>query len=419
MNKKAKKSVLYLMMAFLSVLFIAAFFSYLFFLYPGKNITFSFNPDSSYWPTHGWKISTPEQQGMDSEVLARIFDKIKEKSWFRKKIHTFIAKQTKELPRDSLNIKGVLIIRNGYIVLEANIIDDKSFLHPIYSSTKSFISAIFGIALSKGQIKGIDQNVLSFFPEFEIQNLDFKKESMTLKHLLCMSSGFEWPELGSNYYDVLNPVNQMSLSDDWAEFALNKPVILEPGRKFNYNSGCSQILTAILHKQTGKNLTGFVQKNLFEPLGITRYRWERCHNGVLNGSHGLNMTLRDMAKFGYLFLKGGSWDGQQIIPKKWIEESTKRQIKRPGRQGWFIPFYGYQWYVHSFGFHSLGSKGQYIVVLPEFDIVVVFASNLARHETFEPLNLVKQFVIKSVKSKTALPDNPDATALLRLKLNDF
>ena len=120
-----------------------------------------------------------------------------------------------------------------------------------------------------------------------------------------------------------------------------------------------------------------------------------------------------------LYLKGGFWDGQQIIPQKWVEESTKKHVSIPGLVGWAIDHYGYQWFIHSFGFHSLGARGQYIFVIPNLEIVVVLTSTLAVHETFDPINLVKKIILPSAKATNPIPDNQKAMAILKNRIKEF
>ena len=363
-----------------------------------KTSEFIFNPHSEYWPTEGWRTATPESQGMNSELLAEMFETINS---------------------DYIDINSILIVRNGYIITEANI-SHPDTKYPIYSSTKSFTSAIIGIALAKGYIKNIDQKIIDFFPEFLKGNTESKKTSITLRHLLTMSSGFEWPELDTSYTNPENPALQMMKSNNWAEFVLNKPVIMEPGSVFNYNSGCSHLLLAVL-KQTGLNVADFAQKQLFTPLGISsqQYIWDTDPHQIPNGSHGLKMRLRDIAKFGYLYLKGGHWDGKQIIPESWVKESTKSHIKMNTKIN-IANYYGYQWYIHPFGFHSLGVTGQYIFVIPELELVVVFTSSIiAKSKLIIPIDLVKTYIIPAVKASKPLPENEEARSNLKSNIESF
>jgi CubicO group peptidase (beta-lactamase class C family) len=358
---------------------------------------FTFNPQSEYWPTKGWKTSTPEKQGISSKILVEIFEEIENRN---------------------VDITSLLVVRNGYIVVEANRYHAET-IHPIYSSTKSFVSAVFGIALSKGYVKSTDQTISDFFPELLQQNGNLTKASITLKHLLTMSCGFEWPEVQMGYSNPENPAIQMLKSSNTVQYILNKPVKQQPGQNFNYNSGCSHLLLAVL-KRTGLNVADFAQENLFTPLGISKsqYIWSQDPNGIPNGGYGLNMRSRDMAKFGYLYLKGGNWKGKQLIPESWVKESTKKHIKIAWG-GYIADYYGYKWYIQTFGFHSLGSMGQYIFVIPKQEIVVVFTSNLPRFQMAIPIGLVESYVIPAVKSSRPLPENEEAIATLKYKSKRF
>src|SRR4030042_7134760 len=245
--------------------------------------TFAFNSNSIYWPTKEWRTSTPEEQGMDSTMLASMFDEMSEVAFD----HT---------------IYGILIVRNGYIVAEAyHHGHGKDTLYKIYSSTKSVTSALFGIARSKGYISNLDQSVVGYFPELKIKDIELKKH-ITLKHLLTMSSGLEWPELEFSYANSKNPAIGMFGSENLAKYVLDKPMSKQAGSEFNYNSGCPQLLVEIIHTRTGNSLE-FAKKNLFSPLGISNFRWDLAPGEKINGSHGLEMSIREMAKIGYLYLK--------------------------------------------------------------------------------------------------------------------
>lgn len=357
-------------------------------------ITFSTEAQSKpadYWPTEGWRTASPESQGMNSELLAEMF---------------------KEINNNNIDITSLLIVRNGYIITEAN---QKSpiAVYPIGSCTTSFTSAIFGIALGKGYIKSIDQKITDFFPEILKGDAGAKKDSITLKHLLTMSSGLEWSRNRGN------PARQMMLSSNWAEFVLNKPVVQEPGTVFNYSTGCSYLLMAVLSK-AGLDVEDFAQNNLFTPLGIssTDYIWDKDkYNGILNGGFGLNMRPRDVAKFGYLYLRGGFWDGQQLIPETWIVESTKEQIKLPRNS--FNINYGYQWWIAPFGFGANGLNGQFMVVIPEHELVVVITSNLPYSKTETVINLGKTYILPATETTMPLPENGKATEMLKSEIEKF
>jgi len=362
--------------------------------------TFTFSSHSSYWPTQEWKTSAPEEQGMDSGLLAEMFDEMNKVA-------------------STYRIHSLLIIRNGYIVVEAYYPGhSKDSLYKIYSSTKSVTSALFGIALHKGYISNLDQPVVDFFPEFALKDIDLKKQ-ITLRHLLTMSSGLEWPETASSYMSLENPTRRMIASENWAKYVLEKGVKKQPGTEFNYNSGCAQLLAVIINKKTG-DAQSFAEKNLFSPLGIADYYWFKDTTGIINGSHGLEMRTRDMAKFGYLYLKGGYWDGRQIIPRRWVEESTTAQIRKYGKPPAIgSPYYGYQWYIHPLYFHSLGYQGQYIFVIPEHEMVAVFTSRLVyRQYSFIP-RLIERYIIPSAKETKPIPENAAMNDRLNAKIKKF
>lgn len=363
----------------------------------GEDSAFQFSSESDYWPTDGWKTAAPESQGMRSDVLADLFTEFQ-------------------------NIRGeiysLLVIRNGYIVVEANRRDINTYT-VLYSGTKSISSAIFGIALDRKIIKSIDQPLTDHFTQFWRDNDSFYNNKVTLKHLLSMSSGIEWPEIQTPYDHPENPVYQMKLSSSWIDFILSKPVIEQPGLKFNYNSGGSHLLLAVLH-QAGLDVADFAHNNFFRPLGIQRnqYYWTQDPDNIPNGAYGLSLRPRDMGKVGHLFLKGGLWEGTQLISKSWVEDSSRSQIKM-NWGGKIANDYGYQWYIQPFGFHSMGYGGQYIFVIPTLDLVVVFTSDLAKPELEIPIEIVKNYIMPAVESTKMIPPNDKGLTRLKSEIERF
>ena len=354
-------------------------------------------PPSAEWPTHGWQTSTPEQQGMDSQKLAEMFDYI---------------------VRRKPNLHSLLIVRNGYLVTEAYFFPYRpDTLHGIYSCTKSFSSALIGIAIDKGFIRGVDQPVLSFFPDRTIANVDPRKQAITLENLLTMSSGLDWSEWSTSYSDPTNIGRQMLLSSDPIQFMLDRPMQTDPGKLFNYNTGGSNLLSAIVEQTTGISTLEFARTNLFEPLGFSKVFWARAQNGMYRGGDGLMLTPGDMAKFGYLYLNRGVWDGRQIISAEWVDTSTSDHISTE-RQAYAGDQYGYQWWLgwmQSPGFHAAsGYGGQYIFVIPEKNLVVVFTGELSvpNYDEFVPKALAETYILPAVQSDSPLPANPEATGRL-------
>jgi CubicO group peptidase (beta-lactamase class C family) len=344
------------------------------------------------WPTGGWQTSTPEEQGIDSAKLAEMFEAVASAHY---------------------NIDSLLIVRNGYLVAEMYHHPYAALtLHHIFSSTKSFTSTLIGMALARGDISSLDQRVIDFFPDRTVANLDDYKRAMTLENLLTMSGGFDWR--GGM---LENPsLDEWTSQPDWVQAMLDWPVIHEPGTIFTYNSGGSHLLSAIFQQATGQTAEAFAADNLFAPLGIMDWYWNADPQGVSTGGWGLWLTPREMAKFGYLFLNGGAWDGQQIVPAEWAETATSQHI-RAGAQ-WLSDGYGYQWWVDAKGYYmALGYGGQYIVVVPERNMVVITTSALPLNDYFVPEDLLNDYVLPASESSEPLPPNPAGVEALNASID--
>jgi CubicO group peptidase (beta-lactamase class C family) len=350
--------------------------------------------DPTPWPTAGWETSVPEEQGIDSAKLADMFNQIQASGY---------------------NIHSVVIVRHGKLVAEAyRVPNDASTIHQLMSCTKSFISALVGIAIDQGAIQSIDQRVLDFFPDRTPANLDDAKRGMTLRDLLTMSSGFDWQ--GGMLEEP--SIDQLYFSPDWVQFMLDLPLSDAPGSRFVYNSGGSHLLSAIVQQATGQTAEELARTDVFAPLGITSWHWEADPQGISTGYAGLWLAPRDMAKFGYLYLHGGQWDGQQIVPAQWVADSTREPIKAGG--SWLSDGYGYQWWVDAKGYYmALGFGGQYIVVIPDRDMVVTFTSGLPAASFFVPEDLLNEYILPASESSAPLPDNPEGRAALQAAINAF
>jgi CubicO group peptidase (beta-lactamase class C family) len=313
----------------------------------------------------------PEQQGVDSTQLARMFEEIKQKN---------------------LSLNGMLVVRHGYIVTEAYFPPfEASTKHEIYSVTKSIISALVGIARRQGSLHDLDQKALDFFGDRTVVENDARKQAITLRHLLTMTSGLHWSS---------DDDSRLFSGGDLVQLTLDRPMAAEPGSVWNYNSGGTHLLSAILQKATGQSASAFAQTQLFQPLGITDVAWPADSNGVNTGGWGIRMTPRDMAKFGYLYLKGGTWDGQPVVPADWVQASTAKHVDTGDGRG-----YGYLWWQLSFGgYAALGYGGQEVIVLPEQDMVVVFTATPLDEKSL--WKLVSDYIIPAAQSAGPLPENP-------------
>lgn len=329
---------------------------------PVQGYTFSLSqefPERDYWPTDGWQNSTPEEQAMDSTLLNEMMDRIDE---------------------NRVHIDSIVIVRNGYLVFEEypRTNYDVDSRHIIHSCTKSFTSALVGIAIEEGYIESVDNKLIDLLPNRTIDNLDARKESITLEHLLTMTSGLEWDEWTESYSSYLNSHYQMWSASNNVQHILDSPMAYDPGDVWTYNSGGSHLLGAIVTEATGSNLFDYAIDKLFTPLGIqaSNIFWPRDNQGQYWGSGGVEMVPRDMAKFGYLYLNNGTWDGEQVIPSEWVEQSADTLVDFNDFSG-----YSYQWWTYPTDivnvYAAVGYRGQYIFVIPELDMVVVFTSSVS------------------------------------------
>ena len=326
------------------------------------------------WPTEKWSTSTPEAQSMDASILSQSEKKIEE---------------------NYPNIYSVLVVKNGYLVYEkyyngAN----TGSSNPVYSVTKSVMSALTGIAINKNLIRSIDQKAAEFLPEYFKQIDDTRKKEITIKNILTMSGGLE--SIDSNYYGYFT-------SKDYIAYALGKPLINNIGEKFDYNTGLSHLLSGIITESSDMNTSEFANKYLFEPLGIDGSIWDMAGGGYYGGGAGLYLKPRDMAKLGYLYLNKGKWDGAQIIPEEWVEETKTKQISvEPGVD------YGYLFWLYNnrakinektyFSYAATGAGGQYIMIVPDLDLVAVITANENRRskDNSDTQQIIWDYIIPSV-----------------------
>ena len=337
-----------------------------------------------------WKIASPESQGMNSTQLTKMFD--------------YIGSKTQKLD-------SIIIVRNGYIVLEAYFSpNNKTTKHWLQSCTKSFTSALIGIAIDKGYIKNVDDNVLTYFTDKTFANTDSLKKEITIKHLLTMNSGIRWPQVGPN-----NISDRMGESADWVQFILDQPMAKKPGTGFNYSNGDVHLLSAIVQKATNKTALEFGWEYLFKPLGIADVEWSEDPRGITVGCAAMKLKPRDLAKFGLLYLNNGLWEGKQLISSKWIAESFRKHSTTYANTP--NTFYGYLWWVKD-GlnvYEAYGSGGIRIGVLPDLNIVTVTTANISEDWSDYVFfrNLYAEYIKKAVKSPTSLPENPETLERLR------
>ena len=268
-------------------------------------------------------------------------------------------------------------------------------LQKINSCTKSVVSALIGTLVDNGLISSVHTPITEFFGDIINKQTDERLKEITIYNLLTMTPGFDWPEFGE--WNCFSP---MVYSNDIVKFVLERPIIENPGQSMNYNSGCSHLLSAIIQKLTGMSADNYAKEHLFKPLGINNSKWYEDRKGISLGADGLRITSYDMLKFGNLFLNNGCLDGKQIISSKWIKESTRPLYKTYDNIG----HYGYHWWVSSFNnkdleinyYFALGYGGQNIIIVPDFNLVVVFTSSMY-NSSLSPLLYFKEFILKAIE----------------------
>jgi CubicO group peptidase (beta-lactamase class C family) len=334
------------------------------------------------WPTRGWDTATPESVGIDATALAA-FD-----AELASGAHGYVD--------------GMLVVRHGRLVFERSYLHDydalfvgrgepgqynyydpdwhpwyrKGLLHSLQSVSKSVTSTLIGIAVGRGELPGVDVAVTAYTQGYRIAD-DPRWQALRLRDVLTMTAGIQWDESTVPYTDPRNSCAAMEASHDWVQFVLDQPMAAEPGEVFVYNSGATVLLDQVLHAATGRHAAAYAAERLFRPLGIRAWYWKETPAGHTDTEGGLYLSPRDLAKIGHLFARDGLWEGERLLPEGWVEASTAPRVEvstQPGRE-WS---YGYQWWAMPWGERrrwavtANGYGGQYLLVVPELDLVAVF-----------------------------------------------
>lgn len=343
----------------------------------------------NYWPTTEWKAVAPEMVRMDTEKLSELEAVIKS---------------------DYSNINGVVVVRNGYIAYEKYYngygTDDT---HHVASVTKSIISGLIGIAIDSGYIESVDQKVKDFFPQYIASGNDKYKGEITIRQLLTMTAPYSfehWQE----------PLDKMCMQDDWVKYAIDMLGQTESTGTFKYSTAGVHLLSAIISASTGKSACEFANERLFKTIGmkeIPDYEmksfgfedlfgrnvkgWVKDPKGNSTGGWGLTLTLRDMARFGFLYLNRGIWNNRPIISETWIDESITPHSETVINSS--VAKYGYLWWLQEdesvFAYLALGDGGNVICCIPEKDLVVAIASEFILNPR-DRWTLIKEHIIPAI-----------------------
>jgi CubicO group peptidase (beta-lactamase class C family) len=338
-----------------------------------------------------WKVSTPAEQGLDPKLVAELYLDAAEME----------------------NLYGLLVVKNGYLIAEGYFnegsVEQKARLQSV---TKSYTSALVGIALEQGCLSSVDQKMMDFFPEVAGQITDPRKKQITIQQMLQMRAGYPWEETDPALWEGL-------LSGHYPPLIEEFPLITDPGTEFHYSNLTSNWLGIIVARACGSNLKAYAEEYLFSLIDAEVGDWGTDRDGHNNGCGDLHFSARDAAKFGLLYLSNGEYEGNQVVSADWVRESlqtysdnTNSGAPRSGRIGRYFRDigYGYHWWSARAGEHhfnyAAGHGGQLIILLDELDMMIVVTAEpfylqhddeAWKHEQAN-INLVGKF-IKSLPSE--------------------
>ena len=330
-------------------------------------------PEQPPKPDHTWRTGDPADHGMNPEVFAQL--------------HTALQ---------GTQVRSVVTVRDGVIVDEFyNEGFDAASVYTLQSVSKSFTSALIGIALERGEIGSIDDPLTTYLPEVATLP-DPRWQQITLRHLLNQTSGIDWPEFYGNIWETY------SVAPNQVEFIYGRPFAADPGAVFEYSTGNTHLLSAVLERATGKHGGDYATEHLFEPLGIESVEWRTDPQGIMNGGYGIGMNARDAARFGQLYLQGGAWHDEQVVPAEWVAASTAVQSTGPGGGGTQYGNYGFQWWVRPFGaagydtYYAWGAFDEFIFVVPELHLVTVITAQLPLSASWSSTAYFTDYVLAAV-----------------------
>lgn len=356
-------------------------------------------PAQSVFPAEKWAVARPADAGLNVAVLDSIDGEIKagrygyvdrvivilhgKLVWDKRYQHDYTAAY------DSLaRVKSPLNAHDptgpyNYYAPWWHPYYQRGDLHTLQSVTKTVTSVVIGTAVTRGEFPSVDTPVLSFYDTTQVRNIDDRKRRMTIRHLLTMTDGMDWRE-NLPYTDPRNTAIAMEGSYDWIKHTIDQPMATEPGQRWNYNSGASQLLADIFRKATRVDIEEYAARHLFAPLGIQRWYWKRTPAGIIDTEGGLYLEATDLARIWYLFLRGGVWNGKRVLSDEWVKASiTPATAVNPAAGA---PKYGFKWWLYphptdssAFVLSGNGFGGQFPMALQREDLVVVFnAWNIAQ-----------------------------------------
>lgn len=332
----------------------------------------------------GWRTADPSSEGMDTALLSDL---------------------VADITDESLTLThGVLIARHGQLVFEEYFYGfDRDTWHDMRSASKSLTSALTGVAIDRGSIAGVHARVLDFFPRYQsYQNWDERKSEITVQHLLNMSSGLDVDDASRTSVASESAFQEQSAQPDWTRFALDAPVVADPGSHMIYGTANPHILGGVIEHAVEMPLQEFTEQYLLDPLGAERYRIFLDPTGRAYGGGGIYLRPRDMAKFGQMYLDGGVWNGTRILSEEWVDQSL---VVRGRLENIRNMEYGYLFWHRSYtvgnetieSFEARGAGGQFIFIVPSLDLVAVITSGNYRNGRFnQPEEIMERYILPSI-----------------------
>ena len=349
-------------------------FLFIFFIF----VSCSDEPTNPEISSYNWPTSTPENQGMNSQFIQQAFQQGENYGY----------------------VDCILVIRNGYLVAEKYFNGfSKNKPHNVMSVSKSFLSAITGIALRDGYLNGINEKMLDFFPEYIYPNIDTRKYNITIRNLLMMRMGIDHDH---------NLYNQISNSSNWIKTTIELPLIYDPGTRFCYNTFQTHLLSAIITKASGMSTMDFAKKYLLEGMNINCAEWWKDPQGYYFGGNSMHFTPRDMARLGYLYMNNGQLNGEQIVPADWVEESLTNYTNFNNSTWGDLDKvnYGYLWWLGEIKgyevFLAIGHGGQFVINFPNLNMIVVTTADwqldweIADQHERSVLSIVADFIVPAI-----------------------
>lgn len=306
------------------------------------------------------------------------------------------ATQTRPVAPDSITLHSIMILKHGQVVFEKWFNGQSAEMpHAMHSVSKTFTAVAVGLAINEGKLNLTDP-VVKFFPDKLPAEQSDNLKAMTIRDLLTMTCGHDTEP---------NSLRKDSL--DWVQAFLAWPVVHQPGEYYLYNSVGTYMLSAIVQSVTGEKLIDYLDTRLFQPLHIARPEWEESPQGINCGGWGLHIKTEDMAKLGQLFLQKGEWNGKQIVPAEWLKEMSSYQVpsapsgtrfedlEKAGlnkdNNEW-VQGYGYQmWICRHHAFRADGFAGQYIMVFPDRDAVLVLTTSSSLYQPY--MDLIWEYLL--------------------------